>query len=77
MKNTLQLCNCWNGLSLVGRSAWAEAGPTLRGMAVAHVELGDFERMEKLLRESLVLDTGNPVAENELTNIAMLRLQAR
>jgi len=46
-------------------------------MVVAHVELGDFERMEKLLRESLVLETGNPVAENELTYIAMLRLQAR
>jgi len=46
-------------------------------MAVAHVELDDFECMEKLLRESLVLETGNPVAENELTYIAMLRLQAR
>jgi tetratricopeptide (TPR) repeat protein len=49
------------------------AGAALRGQAVALVELGDLDRAEKLLRDSLVVEPGNTVANNELTYIAHRR----
>jgi hypothetical protein len=49
------------------------AGAALRGQAVAWVELGDLDRAEKLLRDSLVVEPDNPVANHELTYIALRR----
>jgi hypothetical protein len=49
------------------------AGAALRGQAVAWVELGDLDRAEKLLRDSLLVEPGNPVANHELTYIAQRR----
>lgn len=41
----------------------------LRGMGVTQIDLGDFNRAEQLLRESLIVEPGNPVALNELEYI--------
>lgn len=51
----------------------AVAGPALRGLAVACVDLGDLDRAEKLLQESLVVEPGNPVANNEFIYVAQRR----
>ena len=49
------------------------AGVALRGQASVWIDLGDFDRAEKLLRDSLVIEPGNVVANNELTFIARRR----
>jgi hypothetical protein len=50
-----------------------KAGPVLRGQAVAQVELGDLDRAEKLLSDSLVVEPGNSLATQELAYIAHRR----
>ncbi len=49
------------------------AGPILRAQSVAFVELGDLDRAEKLLSDSLVVEPGNTVAMRELAYIAQRR----
>jgi hypothetical protein len=49
------------------------AGPILRGQAVALVELGELDRAEKLLRDSLVVDPEDVMAVEELAYIAQRR----
>src|ERR1039458_4709295 len=49
------------------------AGPALRGMAVALVELGELDRAEKLLLDSLTIDPGSGVAKTELAYIEQRR----
>ena len=64
----------WELASRLPENAIA-AGPALRGLAVACVDLGDLERAEKLLRDSLVINPGNPVATRELDYIPQRRLE--
>lgn len=68
-------------------SAWAiasrlpsnldEAGLALRGMAVALVDLGELERAEKLLQDSLLIEPGNATAARELAYIARVKREGK
>ena len=60
--------NAWN---LVARhpEQLDQAGPALRGQAVALVEMGDLAGGEKLLRDSLILEPANNAAKHELAYI--------
>lgn len=51
----------------------AAAAPALRGLAVACVDLGDLDRAEKLLRDSLVIEPANQIAASELEYITQRR----
>lgn len=47
----------------------------LRGLGFTQIELGELDEAEKLFKESLVLDPGNKVAENELLYIEQIRAE--
>lgn len=49
------------------------AARALRGMGYNKIELGDLDEAERLFRQSLEFDPGNPGANNELEYIARLR----
>jgi len=49
------------------------AGPAMRGRAAVLVELGDLDRAEQWLRDSLALEPQHPVALQELAYIAQRR----
>jgi tetratricopeptide (TPR) repeat protein len=48
---------------------------SLRGMSFSCIERGEFDKAEKLLRESLVIDPGNDKALNELGFLNSRRLR--
>jgi tetratricopeptide (TPR) repeat protein len=50
-----------------------EEAAALRGMGATWVDLGDLDKAEKALNESLLLEPGNAVARNELEYIRQLR----
>ena len=47
----------------------------LRGLGFTQIELGELDEAEKLFKESLELDPGNKVAENELLYIEQVRAE--
>lgn len=64
---------------LVGRltSNASEAGSSLRGMAVVLIDLGNLDLAEKLLQDSLLVEPGNAMANNELLYIAKVRREGK
>jgi hypothetical protein len=50
------------------------AGPVLRGQAVVLAELGELDKAEKLLSDSLVVEPRHPLAMAELSYIAQRRM---
>ena len=54
-----------------------QAGQALRGMAVALVDLGELDRAEKLLHDSLLVEPGNPRATHELAYIAQVKREGK
>jgi tetratricopeptide (TPR) repeat protein len=51
--------------------------PALRGMAFSLIDLGDLDKAEAVLTESLKVDPGNEVAQIELEYIRRLRASKR
>ena len=49
----------------------------LRGMGYTLIDTGNLDKAEKVLKESLVIDPGNKVAESELEYIRKLRMSGR
>jgi Flp pilus assembly protein TadD len=49
----------------------------LRGIGVSLIELGELDRAETALRESLEVEPGNALAQNELLYISNLRSRPR